>query len=258
MKMNIAALPKAVPDRPFKTREAMLRLVFDCFDAQTENVVALQVGANDGRMDDPIFKYLTQSDWKGVLVEPHPAYFSDLEKTHKGNPNVALVHAAVGETPGKLVLYHIDENEREACPQWLRGCASMERERLIYAVNRANRRAKLSLSERITTNTEVVATRLDSILEEHDVKPNLLLVDVEGHELPVMKSFDIGNHDFKLVVIEQNSGRAEERRELVELLSNAGFICCIVGVEVIAFKQGEFQIPMEAMLHFNGFEVHAS
>lgn len=253
--MEIEALPKAVPNKPFKTREALVRFIFDCFDAQTEQVVAVQVGANDGKMDDPIHKYWSSSGWHGLLIEPHPAYFADLEKTHADNNNVKLVHAAISDEPGNLNLYHIDENERNACPAWLRGCASVERERMVLAVDRANRRRNLSLSPSIIKHTVVSARRLDDILQEQGTTPNLLLVDVEGHEISVMKSFDLKKHAFKLVMIEQNSGRADEREELVGLLLDAGFICCVVGVELIAFRSGEILIPIEAMLHFNGFHV---
>jgi FkbM family methyltransferase len=55
----------------------------------------LDIGANDGAYLSNTLA-LVERGWGGVLVEPSPWIFSDLLKRHGGNPELALVHAAIG------------------------------------------------------------------------------------------------------------------------------------------------------------------
>jgi len=252
--MDIQSLPTAVPNRPRQTKLALQRFVLACFDAQSDQVRVVQVGANDGRLDDPISAYWPKDYWSGVLIEPHPLYFSDLEKRHGANPNLKLVNAAVSEKEGKFTLYHLDENLRSEGPGWLRGCASLDKQRMISSIEMANRRLKATLPHSAVVGTDVVARRLDHILSDLEIATaDLLVIDVEGHEVPVLKSVDLPGLGVKLAIVESNSGNKEEEREIVSILNSAGLVTFKVAADIVAIKPGSIKIPIEAMFHFNNF-----
>ena len=61
-----------------------------------KNVFCFQVGANDGRTNDPVHKYFRDYGWKGLLVEPQADVFNnELIKTYANNKNVILENVAI-------------------------------------------------------------------------------------------------------------------------------------------------------------------
>ncbi|WP_050602058.1 FkbM family methyltransferase [Ruegeria sp. 6PALISEP08] len=252
--MKIDTLPTAIDGRPRKTKLALLDFLLRCFDAQAELVTVVQVGANDGRLDDPIWQFWSKDYWRGVLIEPHPVYFSDLSSMHEENPNVALVNCAVSEWPGKMDLYHMDEGVRDRCPRWLRGCASLTEERMLSAVQRANRNRGEDIPLSAVVCTQVSARRLDDILHDLEItQADLLLIDVEGHEVSVLNSFDLSSLNLKLAIIECNVGDRGDEETIVSTLNDAGLLTYKFVNDIVAVRPEVINVPVEAMLHFQNF-----
>ncbi len=90
-----------------------------------------QVGANDGKLADPILRFIETGAWQGVMIEPHPAYFADLSELHRGKAGIQLVNCAVSNAEGQMQLFHLSEAEHGAYPSWARGCASLKHNRLV-------------------------------------------------------------------------------------------------------------------------------
>jgi UDP-3-O-acyl-N-acetylglucosamine deacetylase len=119
------------------------------------------------------------------------------------------------------------------------------------AIARANHRQRLSLPQDALTSTDVKAKRLDAILAEVGVTEiDLLLIDVEGHEIPVMKSFDLISARPKIAIIECNAGDREAEATIVNMLKAAGLICYKLANDIVAFREGSLLLPLEAVFHF--------
>src|SRR5690348_11998000 len=56
-----------------------------------ENLSFIQIGANDGYVNDPFYKFIRRDTWKGILIEPQNDVFQELQKTHAGNDHVTLL-----------------------------------------------------------------------------------------------------------------------------------------------------------------------
>ncbi len=249
--MNIESLPQAIPGRPRKTKLALLNFLIAFLDAQSRQVRVVQVGANDGQMEDPIWRYWSKETWTGVLIEPHPVYFSNLKKRHDDNPNITLVNSAVSSTSGTMTLFHMREGMKASFPEWLRGCASLEKERMVSAVQSANVKFDGELADSVIDETEVEVRRLDEILTSLGVETaDLLLVDVEGHELEVLNSFDFTALGAKIAIIECNSGDRAVRDEISARLNEAGLLTYFVAGEIVAIRPNCISVPIEAMFHF--------
>lgn len=81
---------------------------------------ALDIGAYNGRLFSNTLA-LFELGWSGVCVEPSPRPFVDLLSLHSERPNVTVINAAIGETPGLMKFYDsggdavstLDESHRE-------------------------------------------------------------------------------------------------------------------------------------------------
>lgn len=102
-----------------------------------------------------------------VGVEPQPACMQLLHKLYDGKPNITLVEAAVGATPGQLALHISPTNPTVSSlsPQWM------------DAVSQVDSFAAVRWEETIS----VPVTTLDELIAQHGV-PALCKIDVEGFE----------------------------------------------------------------------------
>src|SRR6516162_8966319 len=72
--------------------EEALRLV-----GRTNIRFFVQVGSNDGKKNDPLYPYVLRDGWKGILAEPDPINFQNLQKTY--GQHSGLIFENVGIAP---------------------------------------------------------------------------------------------------------------------------------------------------------------
>ena len=56
----------------------LLKLLLDRLPDDTSNFTVVQVGANDGKTQDPVHPLIMRGGWSGILVEPIPNLFGRL------------------------------------------------------------------------------------------------------------------------------------------------------------------------------------
>lgn len=78
----------------------------------------IQVGAFDGMECDPLYKYIIQYSWKGMMLDPQPHAFEKLSKLHQGRPNLTLVNAALSNKKEKSIFFIL---EGDSLPPWAQG-----------------------------------------------------------------------------------------------------------------------------------------
>jgi hypothetical protein len=67
----------------------------------------IQIGANDGKTHDPLYKFVTEFGWSGILLEPLPDIFERLKANYAGRPNLKLLNAALAPEDGSRVFYTV-------------------------------------------------------------------------------------------------------------------------------------------------------
>jgi len=85
----------------------------------------VQIGAFDGQTKDPLFPFIRDHGWTGVLVEPQETACEALRALHRDRPGIRIVNAAVGEREGTQTLYRV---AGDGLPDWCGGLASFDRE----------------------------------------------------------------------------------------------------------------------------------
>lgn len=189
----------------------------------------IQIGANDGFTNDPIYKFIRTFNWKGVLIEPQKKVFENgLKKTYSGNDNLVLVNAAIDAECGTKELYKIGFSDSK----WATGLSSMEKEMIHKQISRGYvaEKAKesgeqLPDSKEDFISTETVQTvTFEKLFSRLDIKKvDGLFIDAEGYDGEIMKLYDFENHTPGLVLFEHLHLTQKEEQEWIERFREMGF-----------------------------------
>lgn len=210
-------------------------------------VFYVQVGAHDGRMADPVFATAKENGWHGLLIEPHPAYFAALQHRYRNRKGFALRQLGISDTEGVLPLYHLDEALAEQFPRWVQGCASLDRRRVVQQVKVGCTLRGLVYRDDMVAQTDVALRRLDSVLAEENIRTaDLLVIDVEGHELPVMASADLAALSLRGMLVECNGINATQKPDYVAALQCAGMTVYELGEDLCGFDPTRLTVNLAA------------
>ena len=250
--MDLSQLTQMNPDRPRRLRRPLRKFILDAFAQSCPAPIRLvQVGANDGKLADPVYPHIVAGNWTGMLIEPHPVYFEELQARHADRPALTLCNLAISDVPGTLELFHLNEAARSRYMGDVRGCASFERSRMVDALQRSSKRKNIPVEDGDVACTKVAVERLDTVLQQQGMThADILVVDVEGHELTVLRSFDLGAMNPRLAIIECNGAGVGDEGDITEILRAAGLSVSRFGDDLIGIRPGAITIPLEAMLHF--------
>lgn len=177
------------------------RLVREFFGG-TEPGFFVEVGANHPTLNSQTW-HLEQAGWTGVLIEPQPDLAAFLV-TSRSAQVFAVACSSPDKAGGQLPL-HV------AGP-----LSSLEQEQMVPG-------AKSEYTIMVPVRT------LDDILEEADAPTpiDLLSIDVEGHELEVLRGFDFAYWRPRLILLEDHVANLRKRRFLqstgYRLVRHAGF-----------------------------------
>lgn len=89
-------------------RVTPFRLELEALLAKSGTLNILQVGANDGRIGDPLYGFVRAHPGQtaAILVEPQPDLIPVLQATYAFHPKAAIIQGAVGPA-GSLTLYQV-------------------------------------------------------------------------------------------------------------------------------------------------------
>lgn len=195
-----------------------------------QSVRFLQIGGNDGFINDPLFKLIKRDRWQGIIVEPQREVFEKrLKKTYRHDSNVILENVAIAEQDGQQSLYKLSfSNSR-----WATGLASFNREVLVQELKEGDRvRTKaaqegIDIPDRIEdciTTEEVPCYTIGSLMEKHGFASlDLLQIDVEGYEYEIIKTIPFSDLKPTIINYEHAHLNAEDRQACSEYLKQQGY-----------------------------------
>jgi FkbM family methyltransferase len=149
---------------------------------QTGTVI-VQVGANDGVFDDPLYPFFKgHPHVRGILIEPQEHPYEQLSRLYQDNPNIVCVRTAIAKDPGTLTLWSVDLGQ----DPFGKVIARANPEKLPYVMwRRPGKRLKgYQLEQEI-----VPAMPLIDVLEKVSVHPqqvSAFFTDTEGHDIEVV------------------------------------------------------------------------
>lgn len=99
---------------------------------QKPDVTAINIGAFDGKSNDPLYEFIIENQWRAVLVEPNPTSFATLQQTFEDIDHVALENIAIADTDGTMdfLVPVLTGNE----PKWFPQTASLSEEAMQQSI----------------------------------------------------------------------------------------------------------------------------
>jgi FkbM family methyltransferase len=166
-------------------------LVWEFFKRKRDGFF-VEVGANDPYSGSQTW-LLEKNGWRGVLVEPQAAL---CEKLRQGRKNSQVFQVACS-SPGR-------EGEATLNLGPHSGVSTLE--------NQIDAQGTQFVGEE-----RVKVTTLDKVLGEANAPAiDFLSMDVEGHEVEVMRGFDFGKYRPSLILIEDNAYTMNKHRFLTQ------------------------------------------
>jgi len=201
----------------------------------------LQIGGNDGFINDPIFKFVKRYSWKGIIVEPQKEVFHKmLKKTYRFEKKVILENLAISEKNGVRKLYKLAiSNSR-----WATGLATFNRKTLENQITRnyVDNRAKkegietpANIDDYITFE-EVRCSTITDLLKKHQFKSlDLLQIDTEGYDFEIIKTIDFLNFKPSMISFENAHLSKQDMLKCEELFVKHGYSMEHISGESIAY-----------------------
>jgi len=201
-------------------QNAARRFVYDnvAQAAGDRPVFAVQVGANDGKLSDPLLPYFETAGWHGLLLEPNPVYFDRLADRHADRPHVAVRRIGCSASEGALTLHYLNPEFEHLYRRDAQGCATMDKDRMRADLAKENPDVPDDHLAEVTVPVRPLAT----ILADEGVgQVDVLVIDVEGHEPEVLAGTDLRAMAPTLAVVEQNTRATREA--IFQPFREAGF-----------------------------------
>ncbi|MGA7705676.1 MAG: FkbM family methyltransferase [Solirubrobacteraceae bacterium] len=165
------------------------RALREIFGERTDGC-CVEIGAYDGRTGSATYLF-EKRGWRCLLVEPNPALVEQIRE-HRA---CSVVNCAVSDKEG-MASFFVAENVEEMSTLDL----TPDRLEWITEVGGA--------VKEITVRTAT----LDSLLAEAGFPEiQFITIDVEGHEMDVLKGFTLEKHRPRIVIIEDNAASDDPR-----------------------------------------------
>lgn len=234
---DVEALEKRERRALRKRRASVLPLLLDVVEhlthARGETPFYVQVGAHDGITADPMYDRAITKTWSGLLLEPSSVYCEKLKTLYADRDDMKIRQLGVSSKKSKLSLYRVHEDHLDPYPEFITGCASLDRGSLLGHMARHSPDAE----DHIVAET-VQLDPLRTILTREKIKRiDALIIDVEGHEVEVFDSFDLKKTKPTLVMFEHKHLARKVNRELATKFTEQGYRVAKVGQDTVMLPQ---------------------
>ncbi len=184
----------------------------DKYFKNMRNGIFLEMGALDGVTYSNTKFYEDTLGWNGVLIEPNPIQFGYLIQTR---PRCKLYEALVSDIPGEVEFRY-----------FLNGMAAVSGVKdTLPASFLTGWFDNPEFSNQQQACNKMKTRSLTDIVKDSGVDHiDFFSLDVEGHELHVLKSFDF-SVPIGLLLMEWNDSKIDDLNQCNEILNKNGYVC---------------------------------
>jgi FkbM family methyltransferase len=160
-----------------------IEIFFTLLSKKSHSITFIQIGANDGIKNDPIFSFVNRYHWKGILVEPLPKLFDKLIENYKSEFNLIFENVGISDLDGEMEFYYLPSEYN--VPDWLQQIGTFDREAIEFNLSDFPELIYKIDIKKIPTIT------LAKLIERNRIsKLDLLIIDAEGFEYRILKQID--------------------------------------------------------------------
>lgn len=202
--------------------------VLKFFESDPTNKIFVEFGAHDGTTNSNTFRLEKEFGWDGLLIEPIPSAFENLEKVR----TCRCLNACISGAPGTV---HFMEVTGQACQ--LSGIFSDFPKRHIKRIDEA-----ISLQGGKKIMHEIRALTLEQALNDARYeRVDFLSIDTEGSEFDILKEFPFHKFKIKIIAVE-NTYHGDY---LIDLMESKGFTLVeVLGCDEIYVSNRCLSSPM--------------
>jgi len=205
----------------------------------------VQLGANNGKTHDSLYRYISTKRLSGLLVEPQPEVFERLKYNYKENKNLKFANVAIGEKDGEIPFYRIDPRlVLEGGEYKASSGSSFFRDQIVTNVKNRLPPVRDNILKHISDDPDdyiqeihVKAMTLDSLFNEYEVdKVDFLLIDCQGFDYAILKQLDFEQFSPDIINYEHSLLSPEELSESRRLLKSRGYKYFIHDGDTCAYR----------------------
>ncbi len=158
----------------------LMGLAIACEINKDDNFFFVQIGANDGISNDPLYQYVLDYSLSGLLVEPLPGVFKELVRNYRGYNQLRFENCAISDKDGETIVYRpkgqvadgLEHQKTSLNPQYV----------------------KKHHWVREIVEVRVFTLTFESLMRKHRIQNiSLLQIDAEGYDFEILKqAFDTG------------------------------------------------------------------
>ncbi len=198
--------PPALLRHPDWNFDDPLKLVVAYALRRRPDFTFLQVGAFDGRTEDPIHPLVREFGIRGIVVEPQVQMLETLRANYAEYAQVVVVNAAIAEAEGTREFYSTKDGRSRK--------ASLLRSNLLKHGVR---------SEDIVAQTVRCTTITNLAREQAFQRCDLIQIDAEGFDAEIVRTIDFESVQPSIVRFEHVHLSDKDCDQCIELLAHHGF-----------------------------------
>ena len=188
---------------------SLLYLACQALRSEKDNIVFVQIGANDGIIRDPLRDLIIRFGLSGVLVEPVPLAFERLKKNYEGVAGLKFENAAIAGEDGERILYVPVESTALGS-----GIATFDKGHLF----------RHGVKEEQIKPTPVKTLALTTLLDKYHIRDlNLLQIDTEGYDLQIVQMAFAAGIRPEIIHFENCNLSPADKQRSRECLSTEGY-----------------------------------
>jgi FkbM family methyltransferase len=229
-------LVRTPPKPPVSSREIISK-----YSSAQKDIFFIEIGANDGIMDDPIYEFVKRDRWTGILIEPVKRIFEKLVSNYDLCDNLIFENCAIANENGNRDFHYIKQPGNS--PSGYEGIGSLLKDKF---------HADPMVKEQYLTTENVQCITLDTLLEKHNVKKvNVLVIDTEGYDYEIIKTINFSRIRPNIILFEATHLTIDDYKSCTKLLKNSGYALYAEGKDIL----GLYGVDITNLLHGNGNDL---
>jgi len=175
----------------FNGRHKEDKYIYENLFYKVEKGTFIEIGAGDGIISSNSLFFEKNLNWNGILIEANPTFYKNLKKNR---PNQHIFDCLVSDSKIKL-KFNLMDGTCGLCSGVDKTLAKEHKDAFFYNKN---------WGEKSNKRQELMKPRtMQSILDEVGIlQIDFFSLDVEGHELNVLKSIDFSKTKINVILIE--------------------------------------------------------
>jgi len=206
-----------------------LEYVIAHFMLTRPSVFFIQIGANDGISNDPLYRFVVRFGWEGILLEPLPEVYEILTDTYRGNEKLLLLNAAISDQDGRRTIYTVrmDGVVFQKAHQF----SSFRKESLLKQT------VWVPDIEQRLEERQVECISFDTLLKKTQGRDvDILQIDTEGYDFTVLNLIDFSRLKPSIICYEHVHMSKAQQNEAAKLLFEQGYRLMKDNLDTIAYR----------------------